>query len=287
MRKYVSLAVVLFIAVICLPSTALAVNSGAHIFIAEKVFGSDDIDLLYGSIAPDLSLYVPNPSMWPTGFDDTHYEYASLHPQGWGEPWKRFLVGWEIHNEEWGADWYSHIEYNGGSGYVVVKAQLMADNVILPAMPSLPPYLAEMIAHYAIEFAVDVLIQATHDPDLGQNLLDVAMYRSDEDIRRLFNILVAKNKVTDKATLYQSEMVFRGLISMYAQALAASNIDSPAGLDPLALFGSALAPDVFGVDIPMETVKNLLWAAIELCVDDYANFIAGIIGGIKGELSID
>lgn len=279
MRKYVLLSVVISTVIICFPSKILAINSGAHIYVTEQVFGSDDIDLLYGSIAPDISLYVPNPVMWPTGFDDTHYDYISLHPQGWTEPWKRFLIGWEIHNEVWGADWYSHIEYQGENGYVVEKATLLA-----PFIPVGNLELAEMIAHYAIEFAIDILIQEFRDPDLGQKLSDIATYRSDEDVRRLFNILVAKNKVTDKGTLYQSEAIFRELITNYSQALSESSLDD---IMPLALLGSVLAPELFGVDLSVGDVEDLLWAAIFLCISDYHIFINHTIDGIKTKLGIN
>lgn len=280
MRKCILLSVVLGVFVICIPSTGLSINSGAHIYVTEQVYGLYDVDLLYGSIAPDLSLYVPGMGLWETGFDDTHYDYVSLHPQGWTEPWKRFLIGWETHNEEWGADFYSHIAYNGVPGYVVAKASIIA-----PSIPVSDSVLQMLIAHNAVEFAIDFLIQQEElETNLGTKLFNVALNRSDKDIRRLFNILVAKNKLTDKDTLYQSEMIFRNLIITYSIALDQSKTY---GLLPLAELGSQLAEALYGVTIPPATVQNLLAYAVSLCSPDFEVFIGETIDGIKDTLELD
>jgi len=269
----------------------LALNSGAHIYVTQEVFGSNDVDLLYGSIAPDLSSYVPDPAMWESGFEDTHYNYIILKPQGWTVPWKRFTMGWMVHNEEWGADWYSHIEYtyqdgSTGDGYVVNKASMLIYvlGLLNKSLPG-PPEMQMMIAHNTIEFAIDILIQDNLDKKLGEKLYYVALNRSDEDVRRLFNILVAKNKVTDRNTLYQSEMNFRNLILSFSSALAASNSGYPWG--PLAEFGSQMAHDLYGVDIGSDEVAGLLFIAMDICSDDFKQFLDDTIDGIRGDLGID
>ncbi len=296
MRKYVPFLVILFAAAVCLPSAGSAMNSGAHIYVTEQVFGSDDPDLLYGSVAPDLSLYVDPPALWETGFDDTHYDYIVLWPQGWTEPWKRFTLGWMIHNEDWGADHPSHIEYPLGSGpnegYVNQRAAFLVPAILPYIDSSLPDEvrlaLAKEIAHNAIEFAVDVLIQQALDPDLGSNLFEAAMYRSEEDVQRLFNILVARGKVTDRETLFQSEQLFRAIILGYSSALASSSLDSfPDSLAPLALFGVQMAYDLYGVSIPPADVLSLLWYSVDLCDDDFAPFVFSTIEAIKAELGMD
>jgi hypothetical protein len=291
MKKYILHSIFLFIIVACLPSTGLALNSAAHIYVTQEVFGSNDTDLLYGSIAPDLSTYVPYATKWQSGFEDTHYNYIILKPQGWTEPWKRFNIGWMVHNEEWGADWYSHIEYtyqNGytGNGYVIDKASMLLNvlgqmNIYLPGSLDMQM----MIAHNTIEFAIDMLIQDNLDTNLGTELFNVALNRSDEDVRRLFNILVAKGKVTDKETLYQSEAIFRNLILGFSSALAASNSDNQYW--PLALFGSQMATDLYGVDITPYEVAGLLQIAMSICSDDFEQFLDDTVDGIRADLGID
>ena len=285
MKKRIFCSVVLSAVISCFVSTGWAVNSGAHIYVTEQVYGSADVDLLYGSIAPDLSLYVPVPEEWVAGFEDTHYNYIDLWPQGWTTPWKRFAMGWMLHNEEWGADWYSHISYPKGpfgNGYVVDKASILS-GVILTLNPGLEPDLAMEIAHNAIEFAIDLLIQENLDPALGDKLNTVVLSRSDEDIRRLFNILVAKNKATDQVTLYQSETFFRYLVFEYSQALKNSSIGN---MGPLAEAGSDLAFVLYGIDIPPDQVQGLLLGAVDLCAGDFQEFLDDTIDGIKVELGI-
>ena len=51
MKKHVMLTVLLSAVIACLPSTGLAINPGAHIYVTEQVFGSDDVDLLLTSIS--------------------------------------------------------------------------------------------------------------------------------------------------------------------------------------------------------------------------------------------
>jgi len=291
MKKYILHSIFLFTIVACLPSTGLALNSAAHIYLTQEVFGSNDTDLLYGSIAPDLSTYVPDATKWLSGFEDTHYNYIILKPQGWTEPWNRFNIGWMVHNEEWGADWYSHIEYtyqNGytGNGYVIDKASMLLYvlgqmNIYLPGSLDMQM----MIAHNTIEFAIDMLIQDNLDTNLGTELYNVALNRSDEDVRRLFNILVAKGKVTDKETLYQSEAIFRNLILGFSSALAASNSDNQYW--PLALFGSQMATDLYGVDITPYEVAGLLQIAMSICSYDFEQFLDDTVDGIRADLGID
>ncbi|UCF31744.1 MAG: hypothetical protein JSV26_04885 [bacterium] len=299
MKKCVLPSLVLFAAAVCLPSTGWAMNSGAHLYVTEEVFGFFDPDLAYGSAAPDLSLYVDPPVLWETGFDDTHYNYVVLWPQGWTEPWKRFTLGWMVHNEQWGADYPSHITYpldagvNNG-GYVNQKAAFLVPAILPYIDLSLPEpvrlALAGEIAHNAIEFAIDFLIQNQPvgaeplDEDLGLKLFTAAYYRSDEDIRRLFNILVARGKVTDAETLYGAEDFFRGLILYFSEALIYT---ADYGLYPLAVLGSFLAYELYGIEIPEGDVLVLLEGAVGLCAPDFDQFLADAIDNIKDELGLE
>lgn len=279
MKKYILPAIFFYAIIIFLPSMGIAFNSGAHIYVTEQVYGSDDVDLLYGSIAPDLAMYVQYPEKWPTAFDDTHYNYIILKPHGWTEPWKRFAIGWMVHNEAWAADYYAHIKYKSDIGYVIKKTY-----ALLELLGKDPVYPYENIAHSAIESAIDILIQDNLDSNLGQKLFNAAMNRSGEDVRRLFNILVAKGKVTDRETLYQSEMIFRDLILSYSSALAMSNSANPM---PLAQLGSDLALALYDVYIAPDEVAVILQVAIGLCANDFNEVLHDTIEGIKTELGME
>jgi hypothetical protein len=289
MKKYILQFVFLFAVVVCLPSMGLALNSGAHIYVTEQIFGSSDVDILYGSIAPDIADYVPNPEMWENSFDDTHHKYIILWPQGWTVPWKRFAIGWMVHNEVWGEDWYSHIEYLPtdpplppvvGGGYVIDKA-----SQLLPILAGVDATYEQkmLMAHIAVEFAIDILVQQYNDPTLGQKLGYVAMNRSDQDIQRLFNVLTAKNKAVDKQTLYDAEDNFRTLIIGYSNALYNSDL-STKGLSEIAGFGSYMATNLLGVTIDPVNVEGILWYTVGICISDYNDFLEDIIDGIQDDL---
>ncbi len=128
MKKLFALAVLLLLGVTVLgPSQSQAFNSGTHIYIAERVFpfAFDKINLNYGSIAPDLAMYVPDGANWTLdeAFMDTHYNDIDLPYTWWSLTQRAFAKGWQTHNEYWGADFYAHGRYSNYNGYVITQAE--------------------------------------------------------------------------------------------------------------------------------------------------------------------
>jgi hypothetical protein len=85
MKKMLKVGILLLVIAAALgPSQVKAFNSATHIYIADHVFpfAFDKIDLYYGSIAPDLSMYLPLHGYWPDAFLDTHYNEIFL-PFAW------------------------------------------------------------------------------------------------------------------------------------------------------------------------------------------------------------
>lgn len=241
------------------PSPADAFSSATHIYIADQALPNTSASnkLYYGSIAPDLALYVLSPEKWPTSFEDTHYDYIDLRTYARGTKQKTFALGWLTHNEEWGADYYAHISYQpGSSGYVTEKAQ------ILSTMTGLAPE----FAHYAIEVAIDLLVKRNQDPEVGQKLLRAAMLRSPQDRLLLYTVLVNEEKRTDWTALTVSELSFRSLTSRYAASLA---MPFPRDLKSLASLGSQLASEIYGIQLSSEELLNLLRISMILCESDY------------------
>jgi hypothetical protein len=263
--KWISVWVV-FVVLVCMTGAGLAFNPAAHIHIADRVFPNikDRTDLYYGAIAPDLAIYVLDPSRWPTAFNDTHHEFITLTPR------KAFALGWLTHNEEWGADFHAHIE-TGPGGYVIRKAAMLT------------PVPLE-IGHVAVEVAVDIHLQ-TMEPRLAEKVLDAVLSRSNEDLLILAKTLVFKEQRVDWATLAATESVFRGLVAQYADALSRSTTgDFSAMVD----FGVALAPWLFGTTIEEDDLRALLEAAIYVTAPDYREAleaaIADLEAGIPGTL---
>ncbi|GBE37035.1 hypothetical protein BMS3Bbin07_01193 [bacterium BMS3Bbin07] len=257
-------------------SSAYAFNSATHLYIAEQVFKDNNINninLYYGSIAPDLSLYVATPENWSTAFEDTHYTYIDLRPYAVGFTQKAFASGWLTHNEDWGADHCAHIEYPLGSnkGYVVEKAEELSYQT------GLDPEFAQL----AVEVAIDLLLRNNDDPRLGEKLLKADLLRSWKDRYLLVKVLVWKERRTDWLTLATAELTFRDLVGRYAVGLA---LPDPQNKEALAELGAQLAGERYGIEVSPAEVLNLLELAIGLCEGDYKEVVDFAIEQIKDNI---
>ncbi len=249
----------------------LAFNSATHVYIVDNVypFTFDKINLYYGSIVPDLSLYVDNLEDWPTAFEDTHHQFTKLPYVWWNLTQKTFAKGWQTHHEIWGADFHAHGTYPEYRGYVNLEAeQLMA----------LFPTLNKELAHFAIEVAIDLLLVRYHEPDLGLKLLWAAKYRSQEDFNLLAKTFVTNHNRTDLETLTDAEDIFRDLIIHYATALA---LPDPLRMLALGDLGAQVAAEM-GVTIDPRKVRWVLRVAMALCQNSrYMEIIQSAIDGIR------
>jgi hypothetical protein len=283
MKKISYLSVLLGIAcLMVLPSVTMAWNSGVHIIIAEGVTGKQNLDQAYGSIAPDMVMYVSDPSAWPYGFSDTHYDYIDLRGFAWGWRQKSFARGWYTHNELFGADRYAHIYFpedvnpldGSGSedGYVIQKAA---------ALSSLITGLDPTVAHYVVEAALDLLVARDHAPDLGLKLFNAAALRSWSDLGLLWWVLVFREGVVDLPTLRDAEANFRWLIIRYGLALAPP---APWNLEAVSRLGAELSAYLFGQPFTEDEVRQLLVAAMGLCEDDYWGAIQETILQIRASM---
>ena len=280
MKRGIKLAILMMGMILTLaPTFVCAFNPGTHLYIAEQVFKdcSPKINLYYGSIAPDLSLYVANPGDWPTAFDNTHHAYLDLGPYAFGSTQKAFSKGWLTHNEEWGADYYAHIDYPprfGGYGYVIGKAEALSESTCLD-----PEF-----AHYAVEVAIDLLLKR-NDPKIGAKLLTANLFRSWQDRYLLSKMFVWREGVTDWQTLASAELTFRGLVHRYAMALA---LPEPLDKQTLAELGVLLASEMYGIEITAVEVGGLLEEAMVLCSEagdgNYRAVIDYVIEEIKNNI---
>ncbi len=254
-----------------------AFNSGTHLYIAERVFpfSLDKIDLYYGSMAPDISIYAPT---WVGGFQDTHYEVINLPYSWWNPVQASFSKGWKTHNEDWGADFYAHICYfkkdETCTGYVIAKALQLIN---LPPLNFLPENIAVELAHFAVEVAVDLLVLENDDHALGQKLLGAALLRSPEDLKVLGKVFVASH-MTDAATLSGAEATFRDLVIEYGAALA---LPRDLRMPALGVLGAQVAANYYGAPVSPAEVQELLGAAVGLCDGDYDAAVQAAISGIR------
>lgn len=272
------------------PAVTQAFNSGTHLYIAERVFpfSFDKIDLYYGSVAPDLSLYIPLPLQknWPDGFVDTHYEVINLPYAWWNLIQTSFSRGWKTHNEIWGADYYAHICFFQSefiqseaqcTGYVIAKAaELVKQNPFLAGLAVKDKVIAGELAHFAVEVAVDLLILKNEDHALGQKLLGAAFLRSPEDLKLLTKSLVVTGE-TDLLTLSSAESTFRDLLIEYGSALA---LPGSLRMPALGVLGAQVAGN-YGLSVTPAAAQAILVNAVDLCEADYWEAVQAAIAGIS------
>ena len=274
MNKLFKLAgVLLIIGLVFCPLPGQAYNSAAHIYIADHVFpfAFDKVNLFYGAIAPDISLYVEHPENWPDYFDDTHYDYIKLPFSWWKAGQYAFAKGWQTHNEIWGADHYAHGTAPVYNGYVIGKAVYLAG--LIPPLNN-PPYYE--LAHFAVETAIDLLLIENDDPYLGEKLLGAALLRSQADIDLLIKTFVGSG-ATDSHALIAAEGFFRELVINYGTALS---LPQPLRMWALGELGVQVAGQM-GVVITSAEVQEILQAAGDICQDDYKGPIETAIQKIR------
>jgi hypothetical protein len=269
MKKLIKCGIILLVIAAALgPSQLKAFNSATHIYIADHVFpfAFDKIDLYYGSIASDLSIYLPPQSNWPDAFADTHYYEIFLPFTWWKLDQRAFAKGWQTHNEEWGADFYAHGKYPNYKGYVIKRAEELINYF--------NGQLNEDLAHFAIEVAIDLLLVKSQDHLLGGKLLGAALLRSSEDLKLLAKTFVSDNNPSSQ-TLAGGESNFRNLVIEYATALT---LPDPLRMEAL----GALGVQISGGLLDSQTVQNILLKAMDLCSDPNHYYMVPINAAISG-----
>ncbi|NWG03767.1 MAG: hypothetical protein HXY44_13020 [Syntrophaceae bacterium] len=282
LNRMVSLTLFL---VLLLPGLAQSFNPAAHIYIAENVFPEwgYNLDLYYGSFAPDISMYVLQPEKWPTGYEDTHRDFIYLKPNRLSQAQKAFKDGWLIHNGVWGADFYAHGNFpESEEGYVIDRAKRLLE--------SFGPISGDFtkdreFAHSIVEAAIDLLLKNEY-PELGPKLIEASTSRSPEDLGLMLKAFVwnRKNKRTDWLTLTSAERIFLNFVRQYADAFNSSHLND---LDPMSELGANLASRIYDISIEPNEVKVLIQLAISLCEQEdfhYKDVIQEAIDGIKGHL---
>jgi hypothetical protein len=252
-------------------------NPATHIYITEHVYQyAWSVDLAYGSIAPDIDQYVADPSAWPTAYEDTHFNYSDLTAFSIGWTQRIFAIGWRSHGEKCGADLYAHFvdPFTGNDsegGYVVLMAAELKKY-----LPDLP----DEVAHFAIETAVDLLMQNNVDHGLGQKVLRASLFRSREDRNLLTRVLVLRDHRTDFLTLATAELTFRTLVAEYAAALS---LPKPLNIAAVAALGAELSQELFGQAATKEELLGILSAAMDVCRTTYRPAVMDTISRIAAD----
>jgi hypothetical protein len=296
-----------------LPCTALAWNAGTHAYVAGHLLHRKAPpvaelqlmrDRMYGSNGPDLFNYAFSEPYFTIA--DYLHEYVT--PDATLLLWKKarashdpellaYAQGFVSHDNAFGADATAHIDgltRPGKQGYVIEKATLLAAELQALLEQNGVSLTAEQVqtgAHVLVEAAVDLLVQAQLDPQIGAKLLD-ATQNADPGAGLI--LVTAYQKPLAQyfeggapeaaATIQYTESVFRSINVLYAQALAASR---PEDYAPLTQFNAGLAAQLFG--LPSEAVVPIvsygIGRAMQLARDDFAWEMLATIAWVNWNLA--
>src|SRR6266511_579709 len=299
-----SIAIACALALTTAPGTALAWNAATHAYIAgalhKKAGQTADPQLLrnrmYGANGPDVFNY----AFGQPFFTIADYLHEYVTPDATLRAWDAartsgdanliaYAYGFVSHDNAFGADTTAHVEAITGAvkqGYVIAKAALLAQAlraVLAQQQMDLPEDQLLLGAHVLVEAAVDLLVQAQLDPEIGVKLrdaVDLADPRIGDLLAAAYRAPLARyfagGEAEAAATIVYVESQFRGIEHQYAEALAASRPDA---FGPLAQFNAALAERLF--DMPAAALYPLVefgvGQAMTLVQDDFQREIFATI----------
>jgi hypothetical protein len=303
MKRHLTRKTLVTLGAVCvfflLPAAAFPWNQATHAHIADALaarVGQDNLQEMWGSVAPDFFNYIFDPAVCPGWVSDqTHGVEADTFLKVWNAAGAKkeeaLAYGFVSHNGVWGADYSAHeasLTLGSEEGYVIAKARLLLNAPLDPASPhptfgevfadsfGVNPDVALLIAHVITEYAVDIRLGSEVDPSLGRKLAaaargetkrfadllveafaaDYAAYCFSGDTARAASVLTAAEKA------HREDMIYLG------QAISQSE---PVAVRRLAEQLVVLLPDFLGAPLPANTQEVMeagISTAMALC-DDY------------------
>jgi len=321
MKRMLTGKAVITLGVVCvsflLPAAAFPWNQATHAYISDRLgarTGNDNLQEMWGSVAPDFFNYIFAPELCPGWVSDqTHGTYTETFLKVWdaaeSEKEDALAYGFLSHNQAWGADFVAHISglrpgYEN-DGYIIIKAkQLLVTPLDDPAIPphttfgdvfaesfGMSPDQALLVAHGITEYAIDIRLGREVDPRLGRKLATAAR----SETKRFADLLVKafaadyaaycfegdEEKATSVLTAaekgHRKDMIYLG------QAISRPE---PVAVQLLAEQLVAILPGLLGGPIPANTQEIMeagIFTAMTLC-GDYQSEIEATIEFVAGNL---
>ncbi len=288
------------------PAMALSWGWATHTYLVKQLAG-DDADAIYGAVVPDLG-QVMDPTVGGFLQEQTHHKFSKLVGKGFAMGLPDTAYGFASHNEFWGADNTAH---NPVSGYVTLKtaelvaltgldgqlhALLVSKGIQDPDASFLAAQFAGVIAHEAVEYAVDILLKENLDPAVGASLADAAYLRDprvpDLVVRAYGHNVAARFQLPDPAAeglLRAGESDFQALMVGYGSLLTVSDRQvivgalAQQGADRLHAYVLALTG--LDVAVPAANLAPVLNAAF-FVTGDYGPALETTLGIVRRDLSL-
>lgn len=292
-----------------LPAPCYGWGAATHAYIAKELGdmqGVTDLQAVYGAVLPDMfNLMFGDPyqqDLWTR----THYEFMKVVEQAESDRDRALAYGFASHNEAWGADRTAHVSSiaNPETGYVIEKqdelAAILEPQVRLfllfsgiDGAAALAEELTPIVAHSAVETAVDWLINDKEDPQIGERMRRAALTRG-----LSVPILLSKAYAADFAqsagltdaqatsVIVGAELAFREQIKLYGTLLGRDD-----SIEALAEQGAEQAELLLAarngriLDVPTDLTREILTAAIDVVKDDYSAEVAATVAQVERELA--
>jgi hypothetical protein len=287
---------------VMMPAAAFAWNQATHAYIAARLgarVGSDTLNEMWGSVAPDFFNFVFDPALCPGWIaDQTQGEDPASAAKIWSvastDKERALAFGFVSHNDSWGADFVAH--HSGlrpgyeAEGYIITKAQQLLNVPLNPDNPQgtfgdvfaglgMSADEALLVAHGITEEAVDIRLGTEVDRLLGRKLAAAAR----GDTRRFPPLLVKTfaadyadhcfggDNSTAASVLTATENEHRKNMIFLGQAISQS---PPVAVQLLAEQLVGVLPNFLGGSLPISDGEAVgiigasMFSAMGLC-DDY------------------
>lgn len=267
------------------PAAAFSWNQATHAYIADHLgarAGHDNLDELWGSVAPDFFNYVFDPATCPGWMSD---QAQGTDPATVMKVWNAartrseyaFAYGFLSHNGTWGADYVAHtsglLAGYEDDGYIISKAKLLLQTYgDAFAGLGMSQDTALLVAHVIAEYAIDIRLGSEVDPLLGRKLAAAA-----RNVTRPVRSVLIRAFAADYAAqcfggdrsravsvMIAAENAFRGEMIFLGRAISQS---APVAVQRIAERLVTVLGEL-GYSVPVATLRAALVDAIAMS-DDY------------------
>ena len=258
-----------YISVVAIPGLCLQAQAwppATHAYLAERITGYRDPEIMYGATMVDFhGTLIANKKADKALKRIAHDEFHRLEPS-------KFAVGFATHNALWGADYYAHLYYDKSADpiYSTLKIRQLSQEFAISMQK----------AEDSFEGVIEFMIRIEYGPELGRLMAEGARDTHEEELARAFAAPLAKRtgmSVEQAAgEVRKAARGFQVLADTYAKQLVRDDDDYLRFLAVLAIQGY--------LGRSHEEAERYFTRVIELCEDDYQAEMDRIVRNIRDRM---